>query len=283
MTLERVRRRYGGQAGKEWERLESTPIARIEYLITTHTLGRYLPGAGLVLDAGCGPGRYTIDVARSWAAPMCAAPRCGAQQGYRVVMCDLLWEMLRLGRDKVSEAGVSERVYTPVAGDLAALPYADGVFDVVLCLGAPLSHLLERGPRVRAVHELARVARPGARVFLTGISRLAAYRGGVYWGLWERWDQITTPEARATGYVPGYPVWYTFAPGELEGLAKEAGLQVIDRVGCEGLAGYLPTDHLEQIEADPVRGPVWRDILLETCNEPSIVGISNHLLVVAQK
>ena len=29
-------------------------------------------------------------------------------------------------------------------------------------------------------------------------------------------------------------------------------------------------DILAQVEADPVRGPVWREILLETCNEPSI-------------
>lgn len=268
MTLECVQRRYGGQANQEWNRLESTPITRIEYLVTRHVLDRYLPGTGLVLDAGSGPGRYTIDVAR---------------QGYRVVMCDLLCEMLRLGRTKVAEAGLSERVYTPVAGDLAALPYAEGVFDAVLCLGAPLSHLLEPDPRVRAVHELARVARPGAPVFLTGISRLAAYRGAVYWGLWERWDEMATPKGRATGRVPGCSDWYTFAPGELEGLAEGAGLRVVDRVGCEGLAGYLPMDRLEQIEADPVRGPAWRDILLETCNEPSIVGISNHLLVVTQK
>lgn len=268
MTLERVRRRYGGQAHQEWERLKSTPIARIEYLVTRHVLDRYLPGAGLVLDAGSGPGRYTVDVAR---------------QGCHVVMCDLLCEMLRLARIKVAEAGVSERVYTPVAGDLAALPYAEDVFDAVLCLGAPLSHLLEPDPRVRAIHELARVARPGAPVFLTGISRLAAYRGAIYWGLWEMWDEITTPDARAKGFVPGHSEWYTFAPGELEGLAEGAGLRVVDRIGCEGLAGYLPMDRLEQIEADPVRGPAWRDILLETCNEPSIVGISNHLLVVGEK
>jgi SAM-dependent methyltransferase len=278
MTLERVRRRYAGKAQQEWERLRSTPIARIEYLITCHTLARHglacrgvdctPPGESLILDAGCGPGRYTIDLAR---------------QGYRVIMCDLLCEMLCLGRYKVNEAGVSDRVGPPVAGDLSALPYADEVFDAVLCLGAPLSHLLQERPRVRAVAELARVARPGARLFLTGISRLATYRGGVYWGLWEMWDQFTTPEARATGRVPGYPVWYAFAPGELESLAEEAGLRVLDRVGCEGLAAYLPMDHLQQVEDDPVRGPVWREILLETCNEPSIVGISNHLLVVTQK
>jgi hypothetical protein len=127
------------------------------------------------------------------------------------------------------------------------------------------------------------VARPGARLFLTGIQRLSAYRGGIYWGLWETWDQITIPQARATGVLPGCLDWYTFAPRELEDLAEQAGLRILDRVGCEGLAQYLPMDRLAQVEADPVRGPVWREILLETCNEPSIVGLSNHLLVVTEK
>ena len=141
--MECVRRRYAGQAQREWERLRSTPIARIEYLITRHTLARYLldrlsPGEGPILDAGCGPGRYAIDLAR---------------QGYRVMPCDLLCEMLRLGRAKVREAGVGDRVGTPVAGDLAALPYAGESFAAVLCLGGPLSHLLQEEPRLRAVAE----------------------------------------------------------------------------------------------------------------------------------
>ncbi|MCJ7752352.1 MAG: hypothetical protein MUQ65_14900, partial [Armatimonadetes bacterium] len=81
----------------------------------------------------------------------------------------------------------------------------------------------------------------------------------------------------------GSQLWYTFEPGELEGMALHAGLDVIERVGCEGLANHLPMDHLEQIERDPRRWPVWREILLETCDEPTIIGISNHLMVVARK
>jgi SAM-dependent methyltransferase len=268
----RVRQRYAGKAQQEWDRLEANPITRIEYLITTHALARYLcevvPRSALVLDVGCGPGRYAIDLAR---------------QGYRVVLCDLICDMLRLARRRVSEARVTEQVRSAVAADLAALPYADASFDAVLCLGAPLSHLRETGPRVRAVHELARVARPGARVFLTGIQRLSAYRGGIFWGLWETLDQMATPEARATGILWDTSIWYTFAPRELEGLAEQAGLQVLDCIGCEGLAQYLPMDRLAEVEAHPTRGPVWREILLETCNEPSIVGLSNHLLVVTEK
>ena len=89
----RVRQRYAGKAQQEWERLEENPITRIEYTITRHALARYLytvvPQNATMLDVGCGPGRYAIDLAR---------------RGYRVVMCDLLCEMLRLGRAKVRSA-----------------------------------------------------------------------------------------------------------------------------------------------------------------------------------
>jgi ubiquinone/menaquinone biosynthesis C-methylase UbiE len=268
MSLAQVRRRYAGKAMQEWERLRSTPITRIEYAITSHCLRCHLPPGGLILDAGCGPGRYAIDL---------------AQQGYRVIMLDLLSEMLRLGRDRVTQAGLVDRAPAPVEGDISALPYAEGVFDAVLCLGAPLSHLTEAGMRARAVGEMARVAKAGAPIFLTGIARLAATRGAIYWHNWTFFDQFMTAASRASGIAYGSQVWYMFAPRELEALAERAGLEIVDRVGCEGLAGYLPMRHLAEVEADPKRGPVWREILLETCNEPTIVGISSHLLVIARK
>ena len=88
---------------------------------------------------------------------------------------------------------------------------------------------------------------------------------------------------RRRGIFDGSQVWYNFAPGELERMMQVAGLQIMDRVGCEGLANHLPLENLEEIEADPQFWPVWKEILLETCNEPSILGISNHLLIVARK
>jgi SAM-dependent methyltransferase len=268
MVLQEVRRRYAGKAKAEWERLRATPIARIEYMITSHCLERYLPDRGRILDAGSGPGRYAIDLAR---------------RGYQVMMFDLVREMLQLGRAKCARAGVGERVPTPVEGDICALPYAGEAFDAVISLGAPLSHLTEAHARSCAVEEMARVVKPGGPVFLTCIARLAAYRGAIYWPGWQFFDKWLTAQARAAGISRGSQIWYCFATGELEGLARQAGLQIVDRVGCEGLASYLPMRRLAQIEADPRRGPVWREILLETCNDPTIIGVSNHLLIVARK
>ena len=269
MDTEHVRQRYAGKAAQEWERLCSTPIMRIEYMITTHYLNRYLPKSGWVLDAGSGPGRYAVDLAR---------------KGYRVVMLDLLHEMLLLGQEKAAEANIQEKVI-PVEGNIVSLPYPEARFEAVISLGAPLSHITDAQARARAVQEFTRVVKPDGLVFLTGMSRLACYRSSVFWLKQhpEFFEQLITADYRASGIMDGSQVWYNFAPGELEGLAKHAGLQVIDRVGCEGLANHLPVENLEQIEGDERYWPVWKEMLLETANDPSVIGISNHLLVVACK
>ncbi len=173
---------------------------------------------------------------------------------------------------------------TPVAGDITALPYPPNTFNAVTSLGAPLSHLTDARLRTAAMAEMARVVKPGGMVFLTGLNRLACYRGAVFWlkdpGFFE---QVIRPAYHDSGIQLGSQRWYNFAPGELEALAVSSGLQVVERVGCEGLANHLPLENLEQVEANPEYWPAWKEILLETCREPSIIGISNHLLVIGRK
>jgi ubiquinone/menaquinone biosynthesis C-methylase UbiE len=267
MVLQQIRQEYAGKASAEWERLHSTPITRIEYLITRHCLERYLPGTGLILDAGSGPGRYAIDL---------------AQRGYRVVMFDLVREMLEFAQIKVVEARIDAGAIFLVEGDISSLPYPDRTFDGVVSLGTPLSHITESQQRSSAVAEMARVVRPGGVVFVTGLTTLAGYRSDVYWRCWELFDQYLDPDVRPGRIVHGTHTWYTFAAGELEDLVQSAGLEIVDRVGCEGLAAHLPMEHLEQLESDPQRGPFWRELLLKTCNEPTIIGVSNHLLVISR-
>ena len=101
-----VMSRYAGKSETEWNRLTASPIRRIEYMITFHTLEHYLKPSGWVLDVGSGPGRYAIDL---------------ALKGHRVFMVDLLLEMLQFGQAKIAEAGIDQRV-SPAAGDMMALP-----------------------------------------------------------------------------------------------------------------------------------------------------------------
>jgi SAM-dependent methyltransferase len=104
------------------------------------------PRAGeVVLDAACGTGLT---------ARACARP------GLRVVAVDL--SMASLARLK----GVGLPGVYPVRADLAALPFAAGTFDRVLC-GNALQQIPGGDLRRACVGELARVARPGGRVVVT--------------------------------------------------------------------------------------------------------------------
>ncbi|MDY6765174.1 MAG: methyltransferase domain-containing protein, partial [Halobacteria archaeon] len=79
----------------EWDRLDQNPVAHLEYENTVSTLDGRLPPDGRVLDAGGGPGRYSI-----WLA----------EQGYRVEHFDLSSEQVRIAREKAEEHGVADLV-----------------------------------------------------------------------------------------------------------------------------------------------------------------------------
>jgi 2-polyprenyl-3-methyl-5-hydroxy-6-metoxy-1,4-benzoquinol methylase len=134
MDPDEIRRVYAADPTKEWNRLTSTSVTRTEYMITSHCLERYLPPTGLILDAGSGPGRYAINL---------------AMRGYRVVMLDLVRELLQVGQAKIAEAKLNEQMLSLVQGDIGVLPFASDTFDAVMSLGSPLSHLIDESMAFR--------------------------------------------------------------------------------------------------------------------------------------
>lgn len=44
----------------EWRRLVQDANHRQEFETSLHFLEKYLPRQGIILDAGCGPGRYDV-------------------------------------------------------------------------------------------------------------------------------------------------------------------------------------------------------------------------------
>jgi SAM-dependent methyltransferase len=183
------------------------------------------------------------------------------------------------------DAGLGGRVDTAV-GDATALDLPDDSADAVLLLG-PLYHLVGRADRVQALREAARIARPGAPVLAAAISRWAPrLHGEVSDKLYRR--EAFFPElvalVEATGRlndaVPGWFTGYCHRPGELWSEAVEAGLDVEDLVGVEGLSFAL-SDLAERL-ADPAD----RDVVLGAAGAvervPELLGLSPHLLVVAR-
>jgi len=59
-----IKEYYVENSVSEWKRLVRDPFHRLEFDTTMLFLKKYLPKKGLVLDAGGGPGRYTIELAK---------------------------------------------------------------------------------------------------------------------------------------------------------------------------------------------------------------------------
>ncbi len=127
-----------------------------------------MPDAALVLDAGCGTGRY----AAAWRALHRAAT---------VIGVDLNQVILR--DDQVSPGALA-----PVNGDLEALPFRSGTFDVVMSRG-----VIQHTPHPeQALRELLRVCKPGGTLFFY------TYRHG--------WYDVVLAGARAIARGLGVPL-----------------------------------------------------------------------------
>ncbi len=258
-------------ASYEWRRLKQDAYHQIEFFMTMHFLGRYLPEKGLILDAGGGPGRYTIALAR---------------QGYDVALLDFVPEMLNLAERKIRRAGVRRRVKQFVEGSIEDLSmFGDATFDAVLCLGAPLCHILDGQRREKAVGELVRVAKDGAPIFASVISRLGVLKTLLIRIRHE--IRYAKHHLEVGDYVPGvhgegFTAAHWFLPEELRHLFEAQGVQVLEMVGLEGLSSHHQKE-TNRLHKDEEKWKIWMEIILRTCTHPAVVGTSEHFLLIGKK
>jgi SAM-dependent methyltransferase len=250
--------------GLEASRLDE-PFGVVEFARTIEIVSRVLPPApAVVADIGGGPGRYAF-----WLA----------DAGHRVIHRDLV----ALHVEQVAAAR-HPRVETAVA-DARDLDLDDASVDTVLLLG-PLYHLFERGQRMTALREAARISRPGAPVLVSAICRWAPrLHGYVAARLYLTYPGMADAVARveADGRLPPLAensfTAYCHRPDELRNEAEAAGFTVDDVVGVEGLAFALPD--LAQRLADPVDRGVVMESARAIERVPELLGLSPHLLLTA--
>jgi len=253
---------------------EANRLARglneLELVRTREIVERHLPAGRLrVLDIGGGPGVHA---------------RWLAAAGHEVDLVDPMPRHVAAANALAGE-GCSIRARP---GDARALTEADDSYDVVLMLG-PLYHLTDRADRVAAWREAVRVARPGAPVIAAAISRFASLFSGLAFGIIFDADfraivdhDLASGQHRNPGHVPEYfTTAYFHRPDEIAAEAVEAGAEVVDVVGLEGMAGWMLglAEHWNE--------PAAREAILmsarATESEPTLLGLSAHLLCVARK
>ncbi len=266
---------YDGAGEDEWHRLTDGLYAELEWQETIHFLERFLPEQGRILDIGGGAGRYS-----DWLA----------ERGYQVTLADPSEGQLTVAQEKLGgyESGSIESIDR---ADVAALPYADDMFDATLCLGGPLSHLLEAEQRRQAVRELHRVTIPDGPVFVSVMGRLAALQTIT------RFAGRVDPEEDDTELLPDLlrtgdydqallerfdrealvPLMHLFRADELEGLLREGGLAVEVVTALESIASQRRSEFDEL--TDEHRATI-RQTVRQLRGDRGAADLSGHILAI---
>ena len=258
--------------GLERDRLISGQGA-LEFARTRTLLERYLPEPpAVVADVGGGPGRYAV-----WLA----------ERGYRVHLIDPV--PLHVEQARAAAGGRPGAVLASAeVGDARALRLPDASADAVLLLG-PLYHLPERADRLQALAEARRVCRLGGVVIAAAISRFASTLDGLRAGYLEdpSFAAVAAGDLRDGRHrnPTGDPAYFTTAyfhrPDDLGEECTAAGLKHEATLGVEGPAWLLPD--LDARLADERRRAVLLESLEALEAEPSVLGVSAHLLAVARR
>ncbi len=267
---------YDGYGEKEWERLEMNLHGRVEYEVTMHILKRHLPDEGHILDVGCGPGRYAIDL---------------ANMGYRVYLVDISEEQLRIAEERIVGAGVRgniSEVRCLDVCDLSEIP--DATFDAVLCLGGALSYV--RDGRHQAISELIRVAKPGSPLIVGVMSLLGTFH------LISHFDHAAflvnikdhVEWDPSTGFPdhlnsrPGSKEWHApmtlYTSDYMRRFMEEQGCEVLEMAATHTITSSYWGD-LENISGDPEATEMLIRLEKQFCTRPGVVDMGEHLLTVA--
>lgn len=267
---------YNDLGHGEWDRSEDFFVHSIEHENTYPYLEEHLPEEGHILDAGGAAGRYTV-----WLA----------ENGYQVTLVDISEEQLKIAEEKLKERGLIEQVKIR-KGDIRDLDFNDETFDAVLCLGGPLSHVIDNGERETAANELIRVAKKDHPVFIS----VMGFYGALLVHVWHEWSFIWEIEdfydrqkydeihREKTGEEdPGFANTYFFKSHQLENILERNGLKVEKMIGLENVASIL--EDTDEEEQDFSQG--YKEKLRKTARmlreDDAAPNLSNHILAVGWK
>ena len=149
------RQHYDRVADEEWLRMTETRRGQLSFLVHMDVLQQYLTSNMRVLEIGAGAGVSTKELVR---------------MVRQLVVADISEVQLNLNKKHMQELDLLDSVHEYRVMDLVDLgTLGRDSFDAVVCIGGPLSYLLDKAPV--AVQQLVQVLKPGG-VAILGVMSL---------------------------------------------------------------------------------------------------------------
>jgi ubiquinone/menaquinone biosynthesis C-methylase UbiE len=247
--------------------------SQIELIRTQELLSRYLPPPpAVVYDVGGGAGIYAF-----WLA----------ERGYTVHLLDAVPRHIDQARE-AAQTKPDAPLAGMAVGDARQLEYADATAEGVLLFG-PLYHLTEQADRLQALREAYRVLCAGGVVMAVGISRFTSTINGLLEGaitdplfrpIMER-DLLDGQHRNPTNDPAYFTTTFFHHPDELLAEVAAAGFEGRIRLAIEGPARLLKA--FQTGWQDEAQRAWLLRLVQQLEEEPSLLGVSTHIMVIGYK
>ncbi|MBR6664825.1 MAG: class I SAM-dependent methyltransferase [Lachnospiraceae bacterium] len=252
---------------REETRLTSNNARRIEFLNTTRILDELLGENQKILDCAAGTGIYAFHL---------------ADKGHDVTATDITPRHVEVMNQTLASKSYDMTTGVMDATDMSR--FADESFDVVLNMG-PFYHLIDEDQRQKCMAECLRVLKKGGLLLTAYIPRFYVFQ---YVALSDKnfLDAGLAKQLVTTGVLHHddekcfWTDTYYATKEEMEHLYKEYGLEITDHFAQDGLTPTFAAtvDHWTEEEFK-----IWCDYHYSVCRESSLLGASNHVIIVGKK
>lgn len=267
--IEDVKKYYDDSAEIEWNRLNN-PYSKIEFKTTIHLFQKYFPSRGHILDIGCGPGRYSIELLK---------------RGYKVSLLDISVNELNIAREKIKEANLkAEEYYCKSAMELGH--FHDDTFEGILLMG-PLYHLHNKEDRMLVLKETHRILKKNGIALISYINTWGALKAGVS-EFPESFRDIQHFQRYIDGNLKFSPeesftcTFFTTPPLALKEI-RQSGFEIISYAGAESFLSGLNTQVMDLHKNLPEVYKNYLDIAPKYCELPQYRDATEHLHIIVKK
>jgi ubiquinone/menaquinone biosynthesis C-methylase UbiE len=229
-------------------RLTRDNVHRVEWVASTAVLAEHIAPGARLLDVGAATGAYALHFARG---------------GHAVTAVDLVDRHVRRIAERAAAEGLGNVACKQAdARDLSA--FADGSFDVVLCMG-PLYHLGGEADRSLCIGECLRVLAPGGLLALAYVSKYAAAR-------------VSDVKSQPLPY--NYDLFVMDDPEKLLSFLARFPMTVIDHASVDGMSRGM-SDVVNGMNREEFEA--WTRFTVAVCRGPTALRQAYHGLVLCRK
>lgn len=260
-----VKNYYDNNVENEWKRLDN-PYSRIEFISTMYMIKKYFPINGMVLDIGCGPGKYSIELLK---------------RGFNVTLMDLSSKSIYFAKTKIESLGFFADNY--ICGDANYLnAEKNDKYDCILLMG-PMYHIQSREMRINILKQCKRILKNNGLILISYVNSIGVLKDKIA-QFSQEFDNIDDVYKALNGenYLVNNNLWFT-TPSIAISEIEVAEFKLVSYAGAES---FLSGQWHSVIKYFLENKKAYINLLkaaTEKCEDPKFRDSAEHLIVVAKK